>query len=100
MSTSPDAVAAAVAAVPGVARLSRGSTIEIATYLPERRVHGVRMRDDGIDVHVVAHAGTVLPDLADDIRRAVAIVAADVTVGVFFDDLEEPAEATAAPTGA
>ena len=100
MSASPDAVAAAVAAVPGVARLSRGSTVEIATYLPERRVHGVRVRDDAVDVHVVARSGRVLPELADEIRRAVATVAPDLPVGVYVDDIEEPARADAPPTGA
>ena len=96
-----EAVADAVAACPGVVRLGTGSTIEVATYLPGRRVHGVRMGDDAVEVHVVARPGTVLPDLAEAVRRAVITVVSTQIVDVYIDDLDtEPEEdAEAAPPG-
>lgn len=88
MSTSAEAVAAAAASCPGVARLSRGMGTEVATYLPDRRVHGVRMRDEAVDVHVVAEVGVVLPELASRIRSAVAPLVEGRPVDVHVDDLD------------
>lgn len=94
-----EAVAAAAAACPGVVRLATGSPVEVATYLPGRRVHGVRLGDGVVEVHIVARTGEVLPDVADAVRRAVATVVPGHTVDVFVDDLasEPPDDATAAP---
>ena len=86
--TPAEAVAAAAAACPGVVRLGTGSRLEVATYLPGRRVHGVRMADGTVEVHVVARPGTVLPDLADAIRRAVTAVVPAQIVDVCVDDLD------------
>ena len=83
-----DVMAAAAAACPGVARLSRGSVVEVATYLPERRVHGVRVTDDAVDVHLVAQPGVVLPALAESVRSAVMPHAGGRRVDVYVDDLE------------
>ena len=95
MNASADAVgqaeiiAAAVASCPGVARLSSGaSPVEVATYLPGRRVQGVRMGDGVVEIHVVARPGTVLPVLAESVRRAVTAVVPVPVVDVFVDDLE------------
>ena len=94
-----EAVAAAVAACPGVVRLATGFPVEVATYLPGRRVHGVRLGDGVVEVHIVALTGEVLPDVAEEVRRAVATVVPGQTVDVFVDDLasEPPDDATAAP---
>ena len=94
-----EAVAAAAAACPGVVQLATGSPVEVATYLPGRRVHGVRLGDGVVEVHIVALTGEVLPDVAEEVRRAVATVVPGQTVDVFVDDLasEPPDDATAAP---
>lgn len=92
-----EAVADAVAACPGVVRLGTGSTIEVATYLPGRRVHGVRMGDDGVEVHVVARPGTVLPALAEAIRGVVTAVVPAQIIDVYIDDLDTEPEGDAEP---
>lgn len=96
-----EVVAGAVASCPGVARLAGGSPVEFATYLPGRRVPGVRMADGVIQVHLVAAPGTVLPDLAASVRQAVARVAPVQAVDVFVDDidLDPDVDAGAAPAG-
>lgn len=92
MNASADAVAAAATSCPGVVRLATGSPVEIATYLPGRRVHGVRIGDGVVEVHVVARPGTVLPQLAEAVRHAVAAAAPGHAVDVYVDDLDvEPA---------
>lgn len=88
MTVPAEAVADAARSCPGVVRLASGSPVEVATYLPGRRVHGVRFDDGVVEVHVVASPGTVLPDLARAIRKAVAAVVPDSTVDVYVDDLE------------
>ena len=45
-------LAAAVLAVPGVAALHPGMFGEVGTYLPGRRVAGIRITDNVVDVHV------------------------------------------------
>jgi hypothetical protein len=96
-----EAVAEAVVACPGVVRLGTGAPIEVATYLPGRRVHGVRMADGAVEVHVVARPGTVLPDLAEAVRRAVTAVVPVQRVDVYVDDLDTEPEndAEQAPPG-
>jgi hypothetical protein len=93
MKASAEAVAAAAASCSGVARLSRGMPVEVATYLPGKRIYGVRVSDRFIEVHIVAHIGTVLPEVASQVRRAVAPLAPDCRIDVFVDDLESEPEA-------
>ena len=74
MSSTPelaDTVAAAVAAVPGVAGLHPGPHGEVASYLPGRRVPGVRLRPDRCEVHVSLVWGAPVPRTADAVRAAV-----------------------------
>jgi uncharacterized alkaline shock family protein YloU len=66
-----DVVAAAVLAVPGVHDLHAGAVGEVATYLPGRRVNGVRMREPGCSVHVVLEWGRPVLDTTDAVRDAV-----------------------------
>lgn len=82
--------AAAALAVPGVTGLHPGPFGEIGTYLPGRRVAGVRVRTtpDGTstEVHVVLRLGTDLRATAGAVHAAVrAAVGGDVHVVV--DDL-------------
>jgi len=81
-----DAVAALVLAVPGVARLHPGRFGEVATYLPGRRVTGVKLTDDRVEVHVVIADDEPIRALAQQIHAAVAAVVT-VPVQVFVEDL-------------
>ncbi len=85
-----EAVAAAALGSPLIAGLTGGSFGEVATYLPGRRVLGVREVDGTIEVHVVAKWGTPLPEVAEVVRAAVAPHAAGVPVAVFVDDIQVP----------
>lgn len=78
-----DAIAAAVLAVPGVVDLHTGTFGEVATYLPGRRVNGVRVRGDGIEVHLVLRFGAPVLDTAEAVRHAVqALTPGPVDVAV------------------
>lgn len=66
-----DDIAAAVEAVEGVGELHAGVLGEIGTYLPGRRVAGVRLLDDGCEVHVTVLFGIPLAEVVDRVRSAV-----------------------------
>lgn len=73
--TEPDiseVLAEAVLATPGVAGLHGGMFGEAATYLPGKRVSGIRIGDDGVEVHVSVASGSPIRDTADAIRTVVA----------------------------
>jgi hypothetical protein len=89
-----DAIAAVVQAQPGVARLSGGPAGVIGTYLPGHRVPGVRLTDSEVEVHVVARWVSSLPQLADQVRAALAPLAHRRAVSVYIDDIEAAALAT------
>lgn len=80
-----DRIAQAVTGVPGVVRLSSGP---LGTFLAERAVPGVTLRDGTVQVSVVGRHGLPLVDLAatirDEVRKAVPGMAVDVTI----DDIE------------
>jgi hypothetical protein len=87
-----DAIATAVLACPSVAGLGGGPAGAVATYLPGRRVTGVRMRPDGrVVVHVVGHYGPTVAQIAAEVTAAVREVAGPVDVRVGIDDLLLPA---------
>ena len=67
-----DRVADATLSVPGVTGLHAGSFGEVASYLPGRRVNGVRLRDDVAEVHVAVAMGRPLLEVAEAVRAAVA----------------------------
>ncbi len=86
-----EAVAAAVLAHPGVAALSGGPFGTVASYLPRRRVIGVRLpleATDPVEIAVVARMGVPLPRLADELGAAVVAVVGPVAVDVTVTDLE------------
>ena len=86
-----DAVSAAVLGCPDVVALSSGRLGEVATYLPGRRIAGVRVGDDGaVTVHVVARYGPTVQEIAKQVRAAVAGVAGPGPVTVGVDDLVLP----------
>lgn len=89
-----DRITEAIVAVPGVHDLHAGVLGEVATYLPGRRVNGVRMREPGCDVHVVLDWGVSIAATSDLVRRAVrAIVSGPVDVTV--EDVAPPAAVSA-----
>ena len=82
-----DAIAAAVAACPGVASLHGGGSHRTATYLPGRRVDGVRVGEDRIGISVVGVAGIPIGLLAAQIRSAVEPLVAGRPIDVHVADL-------------
>ena len=95
MEVDPDAVVTAVESCPLVARMSGGLVGEVATYLPGRRVGGVRLSDEEVEVHVVAKWGPSLPAVADAVHQAVRPVAGGRRTSVFVEDIELPEEGQA-----
>ncbi len=84
--TTADDIAALVLAVPDVTRLHAGRFGEVATYLPGRRITGVKLGDDLIEVHVVVAGRVPVRVTAQLIHAAVATVVA-TPVHVFVEDV-------------
>ncbi|WP_051468513.1 hypothetical protein [Actinomadura oligospora] len=96
-------VAAAVTALPDVAGLAGGRsplasgvappasgvTPLLATYRAGTPVNGVAVRDDAVEIGVVARFGRPLADLADDVRAAARALAGDRRVDVLIADIVE-----------
>ena len=84
-------VLAAVLAVPDVRDVHAGVLGEVATYLPGRRVSGVRVSEEGdAEVHVVLEYGASIEEATAQVRTAVRGVLqgrVDVTV----EDVAAPA---------
>ena len=81
-------VAGAVLAVSGVAGLHGGAFGEIATYLPGRRVDGIRIGPDLCVVHIVARYPCDLRAVAATVHARVAAMVS-VPVQVTIEDLDE-----------
>ena len=67
-----DSIAALVSTIEGVAGLHAGMFGEAATYLPGRRVAGIRLAEYGTEVHVSLLYGHPLRPTAEAVRDAVA----------------------------
>ncbi len=64
------------------------------------RVVGVRVRPDGVEVHVVGWYGPTAAEIAGQVRAAVRTVAGPLPVDVVIDDLDVGgAGVIAAPAG-
>lgn len=95
-----EGIADAVRAHPAVARLDAGALGIVASYLPGRRVTGVRVPDDDgpIEIALVIRLGHSIPDAARDIRSLVRGLAGAVPVDLTVTDLavgpadEDPAD--------
>lgn len=98
MDVDPDAVAAAALSCPGVARMSSGVVGEVGTYLPGRRVVGVRVADGEVEVHIVARWGRPVTEVADAVHQAVGAVTGGMPSSVFVEDIELPSQ-EAGPAG-
>ena len=82
----------AVRACPVVADMSSGRYGEVATYLSEQRVPGVRVHDHHIDVHVIAVWGPTLAEVAEQVHRAVLPLAYGREVHVVVESLSDSGE--------
>jgi hypothetical protein len=87
-------IADTVLAHPAVARLHAGPFGTVASYLPGRRVDGVKIAHDGsaVDVAVVVdlkalEAGRPILAVAQQLRAAVRELAGDARVDVLIVDL-------------
>jgi hypothetical protein len=81
-----DLVEHAVLNVPGVLRMHGGTFGEVATYLPGRRIIGVRLGDAFADVHVVLAQDAALLETAAVVRHTVEPLVA-TPVNVYIEDL-------------
>jgi hypothetical protein len=84
-----DEVASTVLRIAGIAGLHGGEFGEIATYLPGRRVAGIRLGPSGCEIHVTALYPADLPALGEAVRRYVEPVVGG-PVSVVFQDIREP----------
>ncbi|WP_433270518.1 hypothetical protein ACQPZF_09990 [Actinosynnema sp. CS-041913] len=76
---------AALLAHPSVARLDG----RYASYLPGRRVVGVRTEDERVGVAVVLHPGRPIPEVVRELRATVTALTGDLPVDVVVADWEE-----------
>ena len=88
--TDVDRIAAAVSSCPGVSRLATGGLIPVATYLPGRRVDGVRVTEGRVLVAVVVRYPVPVPQVAAEIRTAVADLVTGQPVDVHIRDVDLP----------
>ena len=92
-----DRVAAAALSVPGVHDLHGGVLGEVATYLPGRRVAGVRLLDGVTQVHLVLEWDAPMSATIDDVRSRVAAIVPGV-VHLAIEDVVGPPDPTAPPS--
>ena len=90
VSIDADAVALAATGCRSVARLSPGPFGDVASYLPHRRIIGVRVTAEHLEVRIVAMWGPPLSRVGEEVRAAVRPVAGTLPVEVFIDDIELP----------
>ena len=85
-----DLIAAAVTSCPGVAGLTQIPGIPVATHLPGRSVPGVAVRAGEVEICVAARYGPPMPQIAAQIRQAVAPLVPDRVVDVVIADIALP----------
>lgn len=83
----PDAISTVVLGCLDVLGLSGGQYGEVATYLPGRRVTGVRITDSQVSVHVVARYGPPLREVSARIHRMLGPLTGGLPVEVVIDDI-------------
>ncbi len=67
---------------PDVADLTGGPFGTVATYLPGKRLSGIALREDEVEVSIVVQRGRPLPEIADEVRAALAPLVGDRAVNV------------------
>jgi uncharacterized alkaline shock family protein YloU len=82
-----DRVATAVRAVADVVDLHTGMFGEVGTYLPGRRVPGVRISHNTVEVHITVMFDASVRHTAAAVRTAVAEQLPGATVNVTVEDV-------------
>ena len=85
-----DSVAAAVTACPGVSALFGGRGDTIASYLPGRRVPGVEVSGDTVNVTVRSRWDTTAPDLLTQVSTAVSPILHGKRLNIIVADIDDP----------
>lgn len=88
----PEVLAALVQQCPAVAGLHGGQFGEVATYLPSRRVRGVRVGEREVEIHVIGRYPATMHDIAAQVRAAVTAHADGRAISIAIDDLALPGE--------
>lgn len=86
-----DRVAAAAQDCPAVDALVEGPPAMAATYLPRRRVSGIRIEDDVMTIQVRLRWGSTVEQLARQVWPAVLPLAGGHRVDIVVADITEPA---------
>ncbi len=89
-----DAIAAATLACPAVAGLHEGGIQAVATYLPGRRVVGVRVDERRVVVSVLMASRFSVRLLDAQVRSALAPLVGDREVDVYVADVQTAADAS------
>lgn len=91
-STLAELVAATVTAHPAVARLHGGVFGSVATYLPGRRLTGVRIGegDEPVELGVVLYLGRPFPDVCRSLRQEVSVLCGGAPVDITVADVVLP----------
>ncbi|WP_306370270.1 hypothetical protein [Nocardiopsis sp. CC223A] len=79
---------------PDVVELSAGSFGTLSTPVPGGRVRGVAVRSDTVEVGVVVHFGRPLPEIAGELRKALAPLAGGRAVHICVEDVVAGAAVT------
>lgn len=95
-----DAVAAAVRGCAAVDDLQGDPLGSLTSYLPGRRVAGVRVAEDRVTIGVRARWGVPVSELAVQVRAAVTTLVAPRLVDITVTDVADPSEEVAASTPA
>jgi uncharacterized alkaline shock family protein YloU len=93
-----DQIVSAATSVPDVAGLTQPPGNPVATYLPGRTVAGVAVRAGEVEVSVVARFGRPLPQIAEQVRKAVAPLVPGRVVHVVIADITSPDDPAGAAT--
>jgi hypothetical protein len=86
-----DDIQAAVLGCPGVAGLGSGTIGELATYLPGRRVPGIRVTQELVELEICAAWGPSAKLIASQIWAALAAIVTDRPIEIVITDIAPPA---------
>lgn len=92
----PEHIAALTLSCPLVVGLHGGQFGEAATYLPRRRVIGVRVTPTGIGVHVTARYPATIGEVDAQLRAALDPYLAGVPLTVTVEDYASPSSPSTA----
>lgn len=82
-----DSVAEAVRSADGVADLHGGTLGEVGTYLPGRRVLGLRLTDDVCEIHVAVERGRPVREVAALVRETVRPLVPGHRIDIVIEDV-------------